>query len=80
MGCWYGGRLSQDIHTPRQALLKAGYVSFLFGISCIIQLLLLAVMTSSMDIPVIAAIGVGLLFGVGLDRHFANYPVFDAQI
>jgi MFS family permease len=70
VGYWYGGRLSQDIHTPRQALLKAGYVLSLSAIShaiaCIIQLPLLAAMTASIDSPIIAAIGVGLLFGVGL--------------
>ncbi|MGM8870194.1 fused MFS/spermidine synthase [Psychrobacter sp. 2Y5] len=70
VGYWYGGRLSQEIHTPRQALLKAGYVLSLSAIShaiaCIIQLPLLAAMTASIDSPIIAAIGVGLLFGVGL--------------
>ncbi|MES1965631.1 fused MFS/spermidine synthase [Psychrobacter sp. AH5] len=70
VGYWYGGRLSQDIHTPRQALLKAGYVLALsaicHAIACIIQLPLLAFMTASIDSPIIAAIGVGLLFGVGL--------------
>ena len=70
LGYWYGGRLSQDIHTPRQALLKAGHVLSLSAIShaiaCIIQLPLLAAMTASVDSPIIAAIGVGLLFGVGL--------------
>ncbi len=70
IGYWYGGRLSQEIHTPRQALLKAGYVLSLSAIShaiaCIIQLPLLAAMTASIDSPIIAAIGVGLLFGVGL--------------
>ena len=70
VGYWYGGRLSQDIHTPRQALLKAGHVLSLSAIShaiaCIIQLPLLAAMTASIDSPIIAAIGVGLLFGVGL--------------
>ncbi|WP_435950179.1 fused MFS/spermidine synthase [Psychrobacter sp. DM8] len=70
VGYWYGGRLSQDIHTPRQALLKAGHVLSLSAVShaiaCIIQLPLLAVMTASTDSPILAAIGVGLLFGVGL--------------
>ena len=70
VGYWYGGRLSQHIHTPRQALLKAGYVLSLSAIShaiaCIIQLPLLAAMTASTDNPIIAAIGVGVLFGVGL--------------
>ena len=70
VGYWYGGRLSQDIYTPRQALLKAGYVLSLSAIShaiaCIIQLPLLALMTASTSSPIIAAIGVGALFGVGL--------------
>ena len=70
VGYWYGGRLSQDITTSRQALLKAGHVLSLSAIShaiaCIIQLPLLAAMTASTSSPIIAAIGVGLLFGVGL--------------
>ncbi|MDN6274958.1 fused MFS/spermidine synthase [Psychrobacter sp.] len=70
VGYWYGGRLSQDIDTPKQALLKAGHVLSLSAIShaiaCIIQLPLLAMMTASTDSPILAAIGVGLLFGVGL--------------
>ncbi len=70
VGYWYGGRLSQDINTPRQALLKAGHVLSLSAIShaiaCIIQLPLLAAMTLTTSSPIIAAMGVGLLFGVGL--------------
>lgn len=70
VGYWYGGRLSQEIYTPRQALLKAGHVLSLsaicHAIGCIIQLPLLAAMSASTDNPIIAAIGVGVLFGVGL--------------
>ncbi|WP_201631728.1 fused MFS/spermidine synthase [Psychrobacter immobilis] len=70
VGYWYGGRLSQSIRTPREALLKAGFVLSLSAVShaiaCIIQLPLLAAMTSSTDNPIVAAIGVGLLYGVGL--------------
>lgn len=70
IGYWYGGRLSQSISTPRQALLKAGLVLSLSAIShavaCIMQLPLLVAMTSSTDNPIIAAMGVGLLYGVGL--------------
>ena len=70
VGYWYGGRLSQDIKTPRQALLKAGHVlslsAFSHAIACVIQLPLLAAMTMSTSSPIIAAMGVGLLFGVGL--------------
>lgn len=70
VGYWYGGRLSQDITTPRQALLKAGRVLSLSAIShaiaCVIQLPLLAAMTMTTNSPIIAAMGVGLLFGVGL--------------
>ena len=70
VGYWYGGRLSQDIKTPRQALLKAGHVLSLSALShavaCVIQLPLLAAMTMSTSSPIIAAMGVGLLFGVGL--------------
>ena len=70
IGYWYGGRLSQSISSPRQALLKAGYVLSLsaaaHAIACIIQLPLLEDLTSIIDNPIIAAIGVGLLYGVGL--------------
>ncbi len=70
VGYWYGGRLSQDIDTPRQALLKAGHVLSLSAIShaiaCVMQLPLLAAMTMTTNSPIIAAMGVGLLFGVGL--------------
>ncbi|WP_435979817.1 fused MFS/spermidine synthase [Psychrobacter sp. DM4] len=79
VGYWYGGRLSQDIHTPRQALLKAGHVLSLSAIShaiaCIIQLPLLAAMTMSTSSPIIAAIGVGLLFGVGLTFGSTAIPL-----
>lgn len=70
VGYWYGGRLSQSIRTPRDALLKAGFVLSLSAVShaiaCIVQLPLLAAMTTSTDNPIIAAMGVGLLYGVGL--------------
>ncbi|MGM8889342.1 fused MFS/spermidine synthase [Psychrobacter sp. 1Y1] len=70
IGYWYGGRLSQSTRTPREALLKAGFVLSLSAVShaiaCIIQLPLLAAMTSSTDNPIVAAMGVGLLYGVGL--------------
>ena len=70
VGYWYGGRLSQSISSPRQALLKAGYVLSLsaaaHAIACIIQLPLLEDLTSIIDNPIIAAMGVGLLYGVGL--------------
>lgn len=70
VGYWYGGRLSQGVSSPREALLKAGYVLSLsaasHAIACIVQLPLLAAMTAGVDNPVIAAIGVGLLYGVGL--------------
>ena len=79
VGYWYGGRLSQDINTPRQALLKAGHVLSLSAIchavACIIQLPLLAAMTSSTSSPIIAAIGVGLLFGVGLAFGSTSIPL-----
>lgn len=70
VGYWYGGRLSQSITSPRQALLKAGHVlswsAVAHAIACMVQLPLLAAMSASTDSPIIAAIGVGLLFGVGL--------------
>ena len=70
VGYWYGGQLSNDITTPRQALLKAGHVLSLSAIShaiaCVIQLPLLAAMVLTINSPIIAAMGVGLLFSVGL--------------
>ncbi len=70
VGYWYGGRLSQDIKTPRQALLKVGHVLSLSALShaiaCVLQLPLLAAMTLSTTSPIITAMGVRLLFGVGL--------------
>lgn len=70
VGYWIGGRLSHSIDTPRQALLKAGYVLSLSAIShaiaCVIQLPLLEIITLNTDNPITAAIGVGLLYGVGL--------------
>ena len=79
VGYWYGGRLSQDIKTPKQALLKAGRVLSLSAVShaiaCIIQLPLLSFMSSSTDNPIIAAMGVGLLFGVGLAFGSTSIPL-----
>ena len=79
VGYWYGGRLSQSVSTPRQALLKAGYVLSLsaaaHAIACIIQLPLLETMTSSVDSPILAAIGVGLLYGVGLAFGSTSIPL-----
>lgn len=69
-GYWYGGKLSQSIKTSRQALLKAGHVLSLAAIShaiaCVIQIPLLGLMVYSTDNSIIAAMGVGLLYGVGL--------------
>jgi len=69
-GYWYGGKLSQSIKSPREALLKGGHVLSLAAIShavaCIIQIPLLGIMVYSTDSSIIAAIGVGLLYGVGL--------------
>ena len=70
VGYWLGGRLSQAINVPSEALLKAGFVLSLsaasHAIACIIQLPLLYSMTANIDNPIIAAIGVGLLYSVGL--------------
>lgn len=69
-GYWYGGRLSQFIHTPEQALLKAGFVLSLsaasHAVACIVQLPLLEIMTLNVNNPIVGAVGVGLLYGVGL--------------
>lgn len=79
VGYWYGGRLSQDIKKPRQALLKAGHILSLSAIShaiaCIVQLPLLAAMTLSTSNPIIAAMGVGLLFGIGLAFGSTTIPL-----
>lgn len=70
VGYWYGGRLSQSISTPREALIKAGHVLSLsavaHAIACIIQLPLLGLMVLTIDNAIVAAMGVGLLFGIGL--------------
>lgn len=69
-GYWYGGRLSDKAHTPKDALLKAGRVLALSAVShaiaCIAQLPLLDVMTRQIENPIISAVGVGLLFAGGL--------------
>lgn len=79
VGYWYGGRLSQGITTPREALLKAGHVlslsAIFHAIACIIQLPLLEFMTSTTDSLILAAMGVGLLFGVGLAFGSTSIPL-----
>lgn len=69
-GYWYGGKLSQSIRSSRQALLKAGYVLSLaavaHAIACIVQIPLLSFMVNNTDNSILPAIGVGLLYGVGL--------------
>lgn len=70
VGYWLGGRLSQAINIPSEALSKAGFVLSLsaasHAIACIIQLPLLDSMTANVDNPIIAALCVGLLYSVGL--------------
>lgn len=79
IGYWYGGRLSQSIRTPREALLKAGFVLSLsaasHAVACIIQLPLLEAMTARIDSPILAAVGVGLLYGVGLAFGSTSIPL-----
>lgn len=79
VGYWYGGRLSQSIAAPQQALLKAGYVLSLsaasHAVACIIQLPLLEAMTARIDSPILAAVGVGLLYGVGLAFGSTSIPL-----
>lgn len=79
VGYWYGGRLSQSINTPREALLKAGHVLSLsavaHAIACIIQLPLLGVMILTIDNSIISAIGVGLLYSVGLAFGSTSIPL-----
>lgn len=79
IGYWMGGRLSNNIHTPRQALLKAGYVLSLsaaaHAIACVVQMPLLEVITLNTDSPITAAVGVGLLYGVGLAFGSTSIPL-----
>lgn len=79
VGYWYGGRLSQNIKTPKRALLTAGRVLSLSAIThalaCIIQLPLLSFMSSATNNPIIAAMGVGLLFGIGLAFGSTSIPL-----
>lgn len=78
-GYWYGGKLSQNVNTPRAALLKAGNVLALSAvchtIACIIQLPLLDVMTTLIPNPIVSAVGVGLLFGAGLAFGSTSIPL-----
>lgn len=79
VGYWYGGKLSQGTKTPRQALLKAGKVlaiSALFhAFACTAQLPLLALMSLTTSNPMISAMGVGLLYGVGLAFGSTSIPL-----
>lgn len=79
LGYWYGGRLSATVTTPRQALLKGGYVlslsAFCHAIACILQIPLLVAVSAFIDNSIIAAVFVGLLYGVGLTLGSACIPL-----
>lgn len=79
IGYWYGGRLSESIKTPKAALIRAGHVLSLsavaHGVACIFQLPLLASMVDTVDNSIIIAMGVGLLYGVGLAFGSAAIPL-----
>lgn len=79
VGYWYGGKLSEKINNPKDALLKAGNVlawsAVLHAVACTIQLPLLSVMTQLIENPIISAVGVGLLFGGGLAFGSMSIPL-----
>lgn len=79
VGYWYGGRLSEKVHSPRNALLKAGNVlawsAIFHTIACMIQLPLLGIMTHFIENPIISAAGIGILFGAGLAFGSMSIPL-----
>lgn len=79
IGYWYGGKLSAGVSTPRQALIKAGYVlslsAFFHAIACILQIPLLAALTVFVDNSIIAAVCVGILYGAGLTLGSTCIPL-----
>lgn len=79
IGYWFGGKLSHSIDNSKQALIKAGFVLSLSAVShavaCILQLPLLAAMTAASSNPIIGAVGVGLLYGVGLALGSTSIPL-----
>lgn len=79
VGYWYGGKLSSGISTPREALLKAGSVlslsAFCHAIACVLQIPLLATLTTYVDNSIIAAVCVGLLYGAGLTLGSTCIPL-----
>ena len=78
-GYWYGGKLSAGVTTPRHALITAGRVlslsAFCHAIACILQIPLLAALTVFVDNAIVAAICVGLLYGVGLTLGSTCIPL-----
>ena len=79
VGYWYGGLLSKSAKTPRQALLKAGFVlsasAVCHAIASVFQLPLLNLMTLLIESPIISAIGVGLIYGVGVALGSTSIPL-----
>lgn len=79
IGYWYGGRLSDKANTTKDALLMAGKVlavsAALHAIACIVQLPLLSLMTQFIENAIVSAVGVGLLFGVGLAFGSMSIPL-----
>lgn len=78
-GYWYGGKLSADVSTPRQALVMAGRVlslsAFCHALACVLQIPLLATITVFVDNSIVAAICVGLLYGAGLTFGSTSIPL-----
>lgn len=79
VGYWYGGILSKSVKSPRQALLKAGFVlsvsAVCHAIASVFQLPLLNLMTLLIESPIISAIGVGLMYGVGVALGSTAIPL-----
>lgn len=79
VGYWYGGKVSQNTKTPRQSLLRAGKVlaisAMCHGFACIAQLPLLALMSLLTTNPMISAVAVGMLYGVGLAFGSTSIPL-----
>lgn len=79
VGYWYGGRLSESIKTPKAALIKAGHVLSIsaaaHALACIGQLPLLSLMVDKVGSSINIAMGVGLLYGVGLAFGSTSIPL-----
>ena len=79
VGYWYGGLLSKSTKTPSQALLKAGFVLALSAVShsvaSVFQLPLLNLMSITIESPIVSAMGVGLIYGIGVAFGSTSIPL-----